>query len=249
MGTHILFTYRNLQELRKIQDERDVFPFIFEKTKNDLDFCSEICIDISALVYYLQINKSNIEPAYINFMNISEDTIVIVDYSTVESALELFPLLFSKYEYYYKENDNVDSESEETFKYKPYPRQKIYQYNNAQDLDKILQYSEINNIPIATFSQANGDLRKAFERFNNSYELAILDLTSVSYAIEDNKALIYALEQFLSLMPNIRVIAQTSQIDLLLKYFALFFDGQEPVCRLIPELDYLGEGETAIIGL
>ena len=65
----------------------------------------------------------------------------------------------------------------------------------------------------------------------------------MSYAIEDNKALIYALEQFLGIMPNIRVIAQTSQLDVLLKYFPLFLDGQEPVCKLLPDLSGLGEKE------
>ena len=48
----------------------------------------------------------------------------------------------------------------------------------------------------------------------------------MSYAIEDNKALIYLLEQFLNNMPNIKVTAQTKRIDVLLKYFPLFFDGQ-----------------------
>ena len=57
------------------------------------------------------------------------------------------------------------------------------------------------------------------------------------------KALLYALEQFLSIMPNIRVIAQTVQIDVLLKYFPLFLDGQEPVCKLLPDLSSLGEKE------
>lgn len=104
-------------------------------------------------------------------------------------------------------------------------------------------------IPIATFSRASGELRKEFEQFNKSSKLAILDLTSVSYAIEDNKALIYALEQFLSIMPNIRVIAQTSQIDVLLKYFPLFLDGQEPVCKLLPDLSGLGEKEPEEIKL
>lgn len=113
----------------------------------------------------------------------------------------------------------------------------------AKDMDRIIRYAETNDIPIATFSRANGELRKEFEKFNNSSKLALLDLTSVSYAIEDNKALIYALEQFLSIMPNIRVIAQTAQIDVLLKYFPLFLDGQEPVCKLLPDLSGLGEKE------
>ena len=108
-------------------------------------------------------------------------------------------------------------------------------------MNKIVRYAEVNNIPIATFSRANGDLEKEFEQFNSSYKLAILDLTSMSYAIEANKALIYLLEQFLNNMPNIKVIAQTKQIDILLKYFPLFFDGQEAMCKLIPELSDLDQ--------
>ena len=71
-----------------------------------------------------------------------------------------------------------------------------------------------------------------------------LDLTSISYAIEGNKALIYPLEQFLSNMPNIRVIAQTAQIDVLLKYFPLFLDGQEAISKLLPDLSGLGIQES-----
>ena len=240
---HTLFTYRDLKELRKIQEEREVFAFIFGETKDMLDSCSDVCVDISALVHFLLSNKNNIETTYINFTSIAEDTVVITEAAIAESAMELLPLLFSDYECYFGANDEEDSTPEETHEFKPYPRQKIYKYNNAQDLDRIIRYAETNDIPIATFSRANGELRKEFEKFNNSSKLALLDLTSVSYAIEDKKALIYALEQFLSIMPNIRVIAQTAQIDVLLKYFPLFLDGQEPVCKLLPDLSGLGEKE------
>ena len=234
---HTLFTYRNLEELRKIQEEREVFAFMFGEAKDMLDSCSEVCIDISALVHFLITNKNNIEPTYINFTSMAEDTVVIAEVAIAESAMELLPLLFSDYKCYFEEDGEENS------------RQKIYKYNNAQDLDIIIRYAETNDIPIATFSRASGELRKEFEQFNKSSKLAILDLTSVSYAIEDNKALIYALEQFLSIMPNIRVIAQTSQIDVLLKYFPLFLDGQEPVCKLLPDLSGLGEKEPEEIKL
>lgn len=243
MECHTLFTYRNLRELRKIQEERDVFAFIFGETKDMLDFCSEVCIDISALVHFLITNKNNIEPTYANFTSITDDTVVIAEAALAESALKLLPLLFSDCKCYFEEDDGDSSAPEEAFEFKPYPRQKIYKYNNAQDLDQIIQYAKMNDIPIATFSRAYGELRKEFETFNNSSALALLDLTSVSYAIEDNKALIYALEQFLNVMPNIRVVAQTAQVDVLLKYFPLFFDGQEPVCNLLPDLFGLGEEE------
>ena len=246
---HTLFTYRNLEELRKIQEEREIFAFIFGETKDMLDSCSEVCIDISALVHFLLTNKNNIEPTYINFTSMSEDTVVIAEAAIAESAMELLPLLFSDYKCYFEEDGEENSSSEETHEFKPYPRQKIYKYNNAQDLDTIIRYAETNDIPIATFSRASGELRKEFEQFNKASQLAILDLTSVSYAIEDNKALIYALEQFLSILPNIKVIAQTSQIDVLLKYFPLFLDGQEPVCKLLPDLSGLGEKEPEEIKL
>lgn len=241
---HTLLTYRDLEELRKIQEEIEVFAFIFGETKDLLDSCSEVCIDITALVYFLLTNKNNIVPTYTNFTSMENDTIIIVEASLAESAIELLPLLFSGYEYYFQENDKEDVPSEENLEFKPYSRQKIYKYNNMQDLEMIIRYAEANEIPIATFSQASGELQKEFEQFNKSSKLAILDLTSVSYVIEDNKALIYALEQFLSIMPNIKVIAQTAQVDALLKYFPLFLDGQEPVNKLLPDLPGLEEKES-----
>lgn len=33
---HTLFTYRDLKELRKIQEEREVFAFIFGETKDKM---------------------------------------------------------------------------------------------------------------------------------------------------------------------------------------------------------------------
>lgn len=239
MDYHVLFTYCDLAELRKIQEERDVVSFIFGETKDMLDSCADVCIDISALVYFLQTNKNNIESAYINFAGMTEDTIIIVEATSAKNALELLPLLFMDIKPYFEVSEKED-EPEETLEFKPYPRQKIYKYGNVQDLEKIINYAETNDIPIATFSRASGDLRKEFEQFNKSIDLAIVDLTSVSYAIEDNKALIYILEQFLNAMPNIKIIAQTAQVDVLLKYFPLVFDGQEAVCKLFPDLSDLG---------
>lgn len=66
-----------------------------------LDSCSKVCIDISALVHFLLTNKSNIEPTYINFSNMAEDTDVIADSTIAESAMELLPLLFSDYQCYF----------------------------------------------------------------------------------------------------------------------------------------------------
>lgn len=59
---HTLFTYRNLEELRKIQEEREVFAFIFGETKDMLDSCSEVCIDISALDSVYMRSSQNSQP-------------------------------------------------------------------------------------------------------------------------------------------------------------------------------------------
>lgn len=240
---HTLFAYRNLKELRKIQEEREVFPFIFGETKAMLDSCTDVCIDISALVYFLLSNKNNIESVYVNLANITEDTIVIIEEDIAQSAIELLPHVFGDFGYYFEKTDEENPRSEEAQALKAYPRQKIYKYNNTQDLERIIQYTKENDIPIATFSRANGELRKEFEKFNSSSILAILDLTSVSYAIEGNKALIYLIEQFLGSMPNIKVIAQTIQIDALLQYFPLYLDGQEHICSLLPDIPGLGVEE------
>ena len=176
MDHHTLFTYRNLEELRKIQEEREVFTFTFVETKEMIDTCPEVCIDISALVYYLQSNKNNIQPVYINFEGMTEDTIIIAEETISESALELLPFLISDIGSYFPEED-MSPKQEVLPHFKPYLRQKIYKYNNSADLDHIIQYSTEHNIPIATFSRANGELRKEFEQFNKSGEMALMDLT------------------------------------------------------------------------
>lgn len=51
MDLYSITVYRNLEELRKIQDEREVNPFIFGNTKDNIDYCPEICVDISALQF------------------------------------------------------------------------------------------------------------------------------------------------------------------------------------------------------
>ena len=76
MESHTLLTYRNLTELRKIQDDREVFTFKFVETKNMINVYPDICIDISALVYYLQVNKNDIQAVYNNFSEMTEDTVI-----------------------------------------------------------------------------------------------------------------------------------------------------------------------------
>lgn len=243
MESFTLYTYRDLLELRRIQEEREVYPFVFSETVEQLEDDDEICIDISTLIYYLLNEKNNIYPAYMNLRCITSNTVIIVNERIVNSALELFPLLFSNCKEYYEKGDSNIEETAAIPIVQNTKRRFIYKYNNSKDLDRIIEYADENDIPIATFSQANQDRREEFEKFNKSEKLALLDLTSMSFAIHDNKNIIYAFEQFISFFNNISIISHTPQVDDLLEFFPLFFDGAKPISDLIPELQNMGKDE------
>lgn len=244
MDAFTLFAYQNLSELRKIQEERVVYPFVFSETLKQLECDDGICIDISNLVYYLLVEKNNIQAAYMNLCNITSNTAIIVNETIANNALELFPLLFSNYKEYYVTEESLKEETDVKSVVQNTKRRFIYKYNNTKDLDDIIRYADENNIPIATFSQVNQDRREEFDKFNKSEKLALLDLTSMSFAIHDNKSIIYAFEQFIGLFKNISIISHTPQVDDLLELFPLFFDGVKPISELIPELYNIGKDES-----
>ncbi len=241
MVAFTIYTYRDLSELRKIQEEREVYPFVFSETLQQLEEDDEICIDISTLIYYLLTEKNNIYPAYINLRSITDKTTIVINERIANNALELFPLLFSDCKEYY---DKKESFSDTKATARNAKKRFIYKYNNIKDLDRIIEYANENDIPIATFSQANQDRREEFNIFNKSEKLALLDLTSMSFAIHDNRNIIYAFEQFIGLFSNISIISQTPQVDDLLEFFPLFFDGAKPISDLIPELQNMGQDES-----
>lgn len=241
MTLFTLYTYRNVEELRKIQDERDVIPFIFVETLNILSNNSDICIDISALIHLLRVNKNDRYAAYVNLKEMTEDTIVVLEESLAEDALEFFPYLFGAYKTYFE--GETMPEEDTSCGFESCCRRPVYTYNNADDLTSIIGYANKNNIPIATFSRASSNARSEFEKFNKSALIALLDLTSVSYALEDNKNIIYTVEVFLNLFTNTSVIILASQVDSLFRYFPLYLDGQEPLYKLIPELSPIGMPE------
>lgn len=234
MSLFTLYTYNSIAELRQIQQEDEVIPFIFVEAKDILEEDPDTFMDISALVYLLRVNKSDCYAAYINLREMTQDTTVIVEQILAEDALSFFPYLFSTHEPFLEPTNQ--SESEKKFLAAGYSRQPIYTYHNANDLNIVRDYANTNNIPIATFSRASGDMRAELEKFNQSAKLALLDLTSTAYAIEDNKNLIYSVELFLNQFPNIKIITLTSQVDKIIKYFPLYIEEQKPLNSLLPYL-------------
>lgn len=242
MSIYNIYTYKNIEQLRQIQQEKEVVPFIFGETKDLIEDNPNICIDISSLVHLLRTNMENKYSAYINLQEMTEETIIIVEESLGNDAVNFFPYLFSSYtKFYQDENMQYIEVPQATF---TNIRQPIYTYSNANDLTTIITYANIHNIPITTFSRASGDLRNELNKFNKSSKLALLDLTSISYAIEDNKNLIYTVELFMNTFPNIKIVALTSQIDKIIKYFPFYIEGQQPIINLLPDLEGLAPIDT-----
>lgn len=240
MKLYTIFTYSRIDELRKIQANKEIFPFRFVETKELLEYDTSRYIDITALVYLLLTNKTDLYAAQINLEKMDKKTIILIEESVADYALELFPFLFLDHKKFLEESTEVEKADIATIDCSC-KRRIIYKYNNADELNTIIAYAKEHDIPIATFSQVNGILRNKFDEFNSSEKLVLMDLTSLSYAIEDNKNLIYALEQILSSLSNLSIIVQTTQVDVLLKYFPLFFDVQEPIKKLLPELSAIPE--------
>ena len=66
MSLYTIYTYTNVDQLREIQRQNDVVPFVFGDTKDVLEYSPDICLDISSLIYLLRANKENMYASYVN---------------------------------------------------------------------------------------------------------------------------------------------------------------------------------------
>lgn len=236
MDYHTLYTYKNINELRKIQKENEVLLFFFQETHEMLMDNPEVLLDITSLVELLKVNPSNINAVYYELQKMTDDTKVVVNEKLVNSALELLPHLFSYSQTFDAQyaDDTITETSLERFSN---DRNSLYCYENANDLDIILEYAQKQNIPMTTFSSANGNLRREIEKFSLSSEEILVDLTSISYAIEDNRNLIYLVETFLNDFPNIKLLVLGKNSAKLLDYFPLYIKERCDINELFPDLE------------
>lgn len=228
-----LFTYAGVDELRKIQEENEVLPYLLEETLETLKETPNICVDITALVYYVINHSVKWHDALDELGRIPEETLVIVEGSAIVNALTLFSLVFSDGTPFYDKEEETLNEKEI---FSPL-RKPLFTYDNTSDLSKIIEFAKEHSIPIATFSQASSDAKSDLDRFNKAEKLALLDLTSVSLAIEGNKNLIYMVEVLLNMYPNIQIVSEISRVDTLLESFPLYIEGHKKLTELIPDLE------------
>lgn len=243
MSSYMIYTYSGMEQLRQIQQEKEVLPFIFAEIKDSLEENPNICIDISTLIYLLRTNKENLYSANINLREMTDDTIIIVEETLVDDAMSFFPYVFYSSTTFFQEPEI--SKTGDSLSYIKIVRKPIYTYNNTDDLSNIISYADKHHIPITTFSRASGDLRRELEKFNQSAEIAIIDLTSTTHAIEDNKNLIYTVELFLNAFQNIKIIVLTTQVDKIIKYFPLYIESQKPINDLLPDIENITSIETS----
>lgn len=167
-----------------------------------------------------------------NFRDMNEYTTIIVLESLAEYAIEIFPYIFDTSEPIFEAPIQDQVNANEAIS----SRSCLYSYDNQDVLSKVIELCWEKQIPIASFPRASGMLRSNFERFHQDSEMALVDMSSVSYAIEDNKNIIYLTEQFINFLPNVKYIVSVNKVDDILKYFPFYFQEHKNITELFPDI-------------
>ena len=233
MENYKIKVYRDAKELYSYIEHAniDFFSFAFKDTADILAYDSNVGIDITSLLYYLKVNTHDCLPAERNFIDLSADTHILVHESAKDLALEIFPCLFSDYEYMTENTETVSSDMLQSPLHTVH-YQAIYTYDNDIILSEFVNYCSEQNIPIASFPYAMDIIKNNYDKFNKEQAVVIIDITSLSYAIEDNKNILYLSEQFIMNYPNAKFIIKTSQADVIFKFYPLYFNQQLSVDTL-----------------
>ena len=235
-----ILVYRNSAELRTYisSEKRPVLKFEYGKTQTQLQDNADVVIDITSLVYHVKAFPGDQISAEVNLDAMEDDTMVIVRDSCADDAIELFPYYFYNKKYIYEAD--VVNKSIATIQDKT-----IFTYVQNGDLIALRDYCKDKEIYVLSFPAAYGVLKPEIERTNAAME-KIIDLTSLAYAIEDNKNIMYLSEQFLSIEKNVIYIVKTVKADKILEYYPLFFTRQEAIEKLYPDLELQKEESKAV---
>lgn len=232
MSMYKLLLYRNADEFHQFQAKspKEIFPFSFGGTKNLLEINTAVVIDISALVRHLLVNKNDQTPAEVNLYDADENTEFLIHESVADSAIELFPYYFEEKEYLFEAKQQKRKKQQ---KREPLV---LYTYGARESLEKLFAYCENKKINIISFPQANEVVKDTIESSNTKQKICI-DITSLAYAIEDNKNLVYLAEQFFALYKKDYYIIRATKADKILEMFPFYFRNQEKISELFPELE------------
>lgn len=225
-----LLVYRNSEELRRYvsEEERLVTNFNFGGTQKLLNSDANIVIDISSMVSHVKTVSCDCISAEANLDSMEDETTVIVRENSADDAIELFPFYFERKRYLY------DLKKEEII-IKDIQNKTIYTYESNEDLIKLRDYCMNQGGHIISFPMANSVLTVDFDPTNSAMDI-LIDLTSLAYAIADNKNILYLSEQLLALEKKVNYIVKVDKADKILEYYPLYFDKQESIKMLFPDV-------------
>lgn len=226
-----IFVYRNSEELRKYtsSSKQSVLNFGFGRTQSELRDDPNVTIDITSMVNHVKAFPGDQINAEVNLDAMEEETTILVRKSCANDAMELFPYYFGKMKYLYEvdiKEKVITTIQERT----------IYTYVNNEDLVALRDYCKEKQIHVLSFPTANRILTADIEQTNAAMK-KVIDLTSLAFAIEDNKNILYLSEQFFTMEENVIYIVKTEKADKILEYYPLYFVKQDIIENLFPDLN------------
>lgn len=227
-----ILVYRNTKELRKFiaSDKRPVYSFSFNKIESQLKNSRNIIIDITSMIYFAKVTPNIRIQCETFFESIGDETTIIVKADCSDDAIDFFPYCFSRKVFIY---DHLH----ERALFKEMQDRIIYTYDTNDNLMLIRDYCKTKGVSLLTFQQVNKILLEGYEQFDSKSEI-IIDITSVAYIIENTKNVIFMLEQLLLELLNMKFIVNVNMAKKIFEYFPLYFNKQESVTKLFPELKF-----------
>lgn len=225
-----ILVYRNSAELRKYTEsaEQTVLNFGFGRTQTELQNDPDVAVDITSMVNHVKSFPGNQITAEVNLDAMGDETTILVRESCANDAIELFPYYFCAMRYLFQED--VTEKSIVTIQEKT-----IYTYVHNEDLVALRDYCLEKQIHVLSFPAASKVLTADINQ-TNAAMVKVIDLTSLAYAIEDNKSILYLSEQFFAIEENVIYIAKTEKADKILEYYPLYFVKQDTIDNLYPDL-------------
>lgn len=239
MSRNILYTYNNLEEFNQLFQElqsqgKELYPFVFQETKDIIEDESDVTIDISHLIEYLAVNKQDRLAAIINLKNLDDSNRVVVKKDLAKQALTYFPYIFDDEQQLYPSTDET---LENDILSTRVVRKTLYTYKNSVQLEKIINYADQHNISFFSFNQAGKKPNEELSVLDKSSVPPIIDITTMfRAAMANNAQILYLSEQLIDSLPKTVFIADQNIADDVLKNIPIYFERDTEIAELFSEL-------------
>lgn len=221
-----LYVYRNYEEFNQYFDlseksGKKFYPFVFAETKELIETEQDCIIDITGLVEYLNANRRDLYPAINNFSDLYEDNTIIVAERSANSALEMFPTVFSGMEFIFEMENSDDVENIK--EYNPIDRKVLYYYKNREELSEIEADGKIVSVN-----------NKTIEKLSGMKEIKYCDITTLSRVFDSKDgSILYLVESVIADVKDKIFIIREDRVDKILEELPLYFKDSEYIGNII----------------